>query len=110
MLNGHTCGFDFLKKKFEIFFVGQAQGEVKSSLVFRLCLVLSMVKVSAGNQLFGLKTTSPGKSDPKDSFLKSDLRHGGVQGEVWAQGHPVVQHLPVLHGYSTFWLENNFTW
>ena len=77
----------FEKKIWKLFFFGQARGEVKSSLVFRLCLVLSMVKVSAGNQLFGLKTTSPGKSDPKNSFLKSDLRHGGVQGEVWVWGH-----------------------
>ena len=101
MLNGHTCGFDFFEKKNLNFFLGQGQGQVKSSLVFRLCLVLSMVKFSAGNQLFGLKTTSPGKPDAKNSFLTSDLRHSGVQGEVWVQGHPVVQHLPILRGYST---------
>ena len=60
-------------------------------MVFRLSLVLSMVKFSAGNQFFGLKTTSRAKPDLKNSFLRSDLRCGDilgeVQGEVGVQGH-----------------------
>ena len=107
---GHCCGFDFLKKKFQNFFRVRVRTRYKPSLVFRLGLVLSMVKFSAGIQLFGLKTTSHGKPDPKNSFSRSDLRHGEVQGEVGVQGHPLFQHLPVLCGYSTFWLENHFTW
>ena len=47
----------------------------KPSLVFRLSLVLSMVKFkfSTDIQLFGLKATSHGKSDIKYEFLRSDL-------------------------------------
>ena len=45
----------------------------KPSLVFRLCLVCSKFKFSAGIQLFALKTTSHGKSDLKKESFKSDL-------------------------------------
>ena len=37
----------------------------KPSLVFRLCLVCSKFKFSAGIQFFGLKTTLHGKPDIK---------------------------------------------
>ena len=43
------------------------------SLVFRLSLGCSKFTFSAGIQLFGLKTTLHGKSDLKNSFLRSDL-------------------------------------
>ena len=76
MLNGHTCGFDFLKFFFEIFLLVMVRARYNPSLVFRLSLVLSMVKFSAGIQLFGLKTTSHGKPGPKNSFPRSDLRYG----------------------------------
>ena len=93
MLNGHTCGFDFLKKKFAIFFWDRVRDRYKPSLVFRLCLVCSKFTFSVGIQLFGLKTTSVGKPDLKYSFLGSDLRCREVQGEVRTQDHPVYQHL-----------------
>ena len=113
MLNGHTCGFDFLKKFFDFFYFVRVRARYKPSLVFRLCLVCSKFTFSAGIQLFGLKTTSQGKPDPKNSFPGSDLRCGDilgeVQGEVGVQGHPVFQHLPVLCGQSTFRPENHFT-
>ena len=62
MLNGHSGGFDFLEKIFEIFNFVRVRVGYKLSLVFRLSLVLSMVKFkfSAGIQLFGLKATSHG--------------------------------------------------
>ena len=46
------------------------------SLVFRLSLVCSKFKFSASIQLFGMKTTSYGKPDLKNSFPRSDLRCG----------------------------------
>ena len=46
------------------------------SLVFRLSLVCSKFKFSAGIQIFGLKITSHGKPGPKNSFPRSDLRCG----------------------------------
>ena len=48
----------------------------RPSLVFRLSLVFSKFKISEGIQLYGLKITSYGKSYPKNSFLRSDLRCG----------------------------------
>ena len=78
------------------------------SLVFRLSLVSSKFKFSAGIQLFGLKTASHGKSDLKNLFLSSGLRHSEVEVEFRVQDHPVFQHLPVLCGYSTFGNENHF--
>ena len=48
---------------------------------------------SAGIQLFGLKTTSQGIPDLKDSFVRSDQRWGDILGEVLGevrvQDHPV---------------------
>ena len=73
MLNKQWLRFDFLKKNFEIFDFVRVRARYKLSLVFRLSLVLSMVKFSAGIQLFGLKTTSHGKPDLRKSFLRSDL-------------------------------------
>ena len=109
-LNGHSAGFDFLKNNFKIFFRVRVRARYKPSLVFRLGLVLSKFTFSAGIQLLGLKTTSHGKPDLKNSFSRSDLRHGEDQGEVRVQEHPVFQHLPVLRGYSIFRPENHFTW
>ena len=56
-----------MKKEIEIFDFVRVRARYKLSLVFRLSLVLSMVKfkLAAGIQLFGLKTTSHGKSDLK---------------------------------------------
>ena len=67
MLNKQCGWFDFLKKNFEIFDFDRVRAGNKLRLVFRLSLVLSMVKFkfSAGIKLFGLKTTSHGKSDLK---------------------------------------------
>ena len=75
MVNGQCGRFDFLKKKFEIFDFVRVRARYKLSLVFRLSLVLSKFKfmLSAGIQLFGLKTTSQGKSDLKIHILRSDL-------------------------------------
>ena len=67
----HTGGFDFLKKNFEIFYFVRVRARYKLSLVFRLSPVCSKFKLmlSAGIQLFGLKTTSHGKSDLENDFL-----------------------------------------
>ena len=74
-MNGHCGGFDFLEKNFKIFYLVRVRARYKPSLVFRLNLVLSMVKfkLSAGIQLFGLKTTSDGKSDLKNELFRSGL-------------------------------------
>ena len=76
MVNGHCGGFDFLEKNCKIFYLVRVRARYKPSLVFRLSLVLSMVKFkfSAGIQLFGLKTTSHGKPDLKNEFLMSGLQ------------------------------------
>ena len=71
-LNGHSAGFDILKKNVKIFFRVRVRARYKPSLVFRLGLVLSKFTFSAGIQLFGLKTTSHGKPDLKKSFSRSD--------------------------------------
>ena len=64
----------FLVYNMYIMGVGYRVGaRYKPSLVFRLCLVCSKFKFSAGIQFFGLKTTSQGKPDLKKSFLRSDL-------------------------------------
>ena len=46
------------------------------SLVFRLSLVCSKFKFSAGIQIFGMKITSHGKPGSKNSFPRSDSRCG----------------------------------
>ena len=61
------------------------------SLVFRNSLVCSKFKFSAGIQLFGMKITSHGKPDLKNSLLRSDLRLGEVQGEVRENFRPDLQ-------------------
>ena len=48
----------------------------RPSLVFRLSLVCSNFKFSAGIQIFGMKITLHGKPGPKNSFPRSDLRCG----------------------------------
>ena len=80
---------------------------------YRDTLYSNISLFSAGSQLFGLKTTSHGKPDPKNSIPGSDLRcrevQGEVQGEVGVQGHHVLQYHPVLCGYSSFRGQNQFT-
>ena len=59
--------FAFLKKHFEKLYFVRVRTRYKLSLVFRLSPVCSKFKfmLSVGIQLFGLKTTSHGKSDLK---------------------------------------------
>ena len=75
VVNGHCGGIDFLKKSFEIFHFVRVRARYKLRLVFRLSPVFSKFKLmlSAGIQLFVLKTTSHGKSGLKNSHLMSDL-------------------------------------
>ena len=91
------------------FFFIIVRSRYRLSLVFRLGLVCSNFKFSAGIQLFGLKTTSHGKPDLKSSFSGSYLRHSKVQGEVRVQGCLWFQHPPVFCGYSTFCHKNHLT-
>ena len=49
------------------------------SLVFRLSLVCSKFKFSAGIQIFGMKITSHGKPGSKNSFPRSDSRCGNFR-------------------------------
>ena len=72
-MNGYSAVFNFLKKKFEINFFVMVRARYNLSLVFRLSLVCSKFKFSAVIQLFGLKTTSHGKSDLKNQFFRSGL-------------------------------------
>ena len=75
MVNGQCGRFDFLKKNFKIFYLVRVRARYKPSLVFRLSPVFSKFRFmfSVGIQLFGLKTTSHGKSDLKNHILKSHL-------------------------------------
>ena len=59
-----------IRKKIEFFYFVRVTARYKLSLVFRVSLVCSKFKfkLSEGIQLFGLKTTSHGKPDPKNSF------------------------------------------
>ena len=72
---GYCAGFDFLKKNLKFFFWFRVWARYNSGMVFRLSLVCSKFKFmfSAGIQFFGLKTTSHGKPDLKNWFLRSDL-------------------------------------
>ena len=65
----------FFEKKLWNFFLVRVRTRYKLSLVFRLSPVCSKFKLKffVGIQLFGLKTTSPGKPDLKNSFLRPDL-------------------------------------
>ena len=54
-------------------------------LVFSLNLVSSKFKFSSGIQLFGMKTTSYGNPDLKNSFLRSDLRCGDFRVRFWVK-------------------------
>ena len=80
MLNKQWIRFDFLKKKFEIFIFGHGQVQVQAQPGFQGQPVDSKFKLKffAGIQLFGLKTTSHGKPDLKNSFLRSDLPCQGI--------------------------------
>ena len=64
-----------MKKKFKFFYFVRVRAMYKLRLVFRLSPVFSKFKfmLSVGIQLFGLKTTSHGKSDIKYEFLRPDL-------------------------------------
>ena len=75
VVTSNCGGFDFLKKKFEIFYFVMVWATYKLSLVFMLSPVCCKFKftLSAGIQPFGLKTTSHGKPDLKNSFSRSDL-------------------------------------
>ena len=65
----------FFEKKFKIILLIRVRGRYKSSLVFSLSPICNKFKfkLSVGIKLFGLKTTSHGKPNLKNSFLKSDL-------------------------------------
>ena len=71
MLSKQWIRFDFLKKKFEIFIFGRGRVKVKAQPCFQGQPVCSKFKLKffAGIHLFGLKTTSHGKSDLKNEFL-----------------------------------------
>ena len=72
-MNGHIGAFNFLKKKIEILFLVRVRTRYSLSLVFRF-LVCSKISFSLkGIQIFGLETTSHGKPDLRNSFLRSDL-------------------------------------
>ena len=64
----------FFEKNLQIVFFIRVRARYKLSLVFRFRPVCSKFKfmLSVGIQLFGLKTTSHGKPDLKNSFLRSD--------------------------------------
>ena len=64
-----------MKKIFEIFDFVRIRAKYKLRLFFRLSPVFSKFKfmLLVDIQLFGLKTTSHGKSDIKYEFLMSDL-------------------------------------
>ena len=115
---GLVPGPDPDPKKIWHFFWVRVRTRYKLSLVFRLSLVYIKFKFSAGIQLFGMKTTSYGKPDLKNSFPRSDLRCGdfrvrfrvmltdfhhkklttrGVQGDVGIQGVPLPQPAPEPH-------------
>ena len=61
-------------KKFEMFFLVRGRARYKPSLV---CSKFKF-KLSAGIQLFGLKTTSHGKPVLKNEFLRSGLPSGVI--------------------------------
>ena len=75
MLNKQCGRFGFLKKKFKIVHFVRVWATFKLSLVFRLSPVCSKLKQKffMDIQLFGLKTTSHGKFDLKNEFLRSDI-------------------------------------
>ena len=64
-----------MKIFFEIFNFVRVRARYKLRLVFRLSPVFSkfMFMLSAGIQLYGLKTTSHGKSDHKNELFTSGL-------------------------------------
>ena len=65
-------GLNFWKKILNFLLV-MVRPRYRPSLVFRLSLVCSKFKFSAGIQLFGMKITSYGKPYLKNSFPRSDL-------------------------------------
>ena len=80
---GHTVTFDFVKKHF---FWSRPRPRCRSSLVFRLSLVLSMVQFFAGNQLFAMKTTSHVKPDPTYLALTLKIHFWGQSKVKWFSG------------------------
>ena len=86
VVNRHSGRLDFWKKNLKFYFLVRVRTRYKLSLVFRLSPVCSKFKfmLSAGIQLFGLKTTSHGKSDLKNSFL------GQIYHVKWFSGQKVV--------------------
>ena len=86
VLNGHCGVFDFSKKKIFILFLVRARYE--PSLVFRLSLVLSMVKFSAVIQLFCPKTISYGNPDLKKLIfeVRFQMRRQSEWGSGWGRG------------------------
>ena len=68
VLNKEGSRFDYLGKNWKFFTSVRVRPKYGLSLVFRLSPVCSKFKFSADIQLFGLKTTSHGKSDPKIHF------------------------------------------
>ena len=85
MVNEHSCGFDFLKKKFQNFFWVRVRARYKPSLVFRLSMVWSKFKLmfSAGIQLFGLKPLHMVNLTSKYEFL------GQIYDVKWFSGQKV---------------------
>ena len=75
MLSEQWIRFDFLKKKYELFIFGHGQVQVQAQPGFQgqpVCRKFKF-KFFVGIQLFGLKTTSHGKSDLKNEFFRSGL-------------------------------------
>ena len=69
------CRILFFEKKFQNFPLGQGQDQVQAQPGFQAqpCFQQVQIHVIHGYSLFGLKTTSHGKSDIKYEFLRSDL-------------------------------------
>ena len=90
----------FLKNNFEIFYFVRVRARYKLRLVFRLSTFCSKFKfmLSAGIQLFGLKTTSQGKPDLKKFIfeVRFTLRwHSGWgSGWGWGKGTPCIPTSP----------------
>ena len=90
MLTSASCPFTWRTGIVaDLIFWEKKQWDFVLGLVFRLSLVCTKFAFSAGFQLLGLKTTSLGEPDLKNSFLRSNLRCRDVQGEV--QGEVLVQ-------------------
>jgi len=68
MPNKKCGGFDFWRKKIDIFHFVRVRAKYNLSLVSRLSRIhVHVTHARTGIQLFGLKTTSHGKSDLKNT-------------------------------------------